>query len=513
MNQLVSITTALCLPAPDIEALIQGHTVAALSRIFIRPGQQFALSPADSSAIPLSIEQYYRPIFLDIAYGAIRKLNSQELFAQTKQISLLAEKEKLQLPIPTSETVSIQAWARCELCQIIDSTELLIALSSLTIWTKEALQETLKQRQNIFLAYLRIYHLPKAIEILVKRNSQFVALPQPITASDANPVLSDRIFNLRKHQLETRQPPLHPELENLQSAIASLAITNPSATELDRDIKAFLGWSSDQSTNPVDSDLAWIHTIADVGNSSDGHAFEKLVRKGLLQLGFTGSGLDPDSTGGPGGMDFYCEYPYRIVGECKATKSYKVPDGTPAQLLKIGMNHLGKVQYDCSIKLIVAAGDLTFYALRTATENYMNVIRPETLQRLVEMQVHYKGCINLIELKQCLQNDPFGLADDKINNYIEKVCQNIKLRSHIVQVLKNYLEATKYEPAGVEGLHGAYVGSHPPQSLESSEIHEILLELSSPLTGYVGRIKGENWRGDRFYFLRDLPITNRKRTN
>ncbi|MEA5506617.1 hypothetical protein VB735_26650 [Halotia wernerae UHCC 0503] len=45
-------------------------------------------------------------------------------------------------------------------------------------------------------------------------------------------------------------------------------------------------------------------------------------------------------------MDFYIEQPYAIVGECKATKTEKVTDGTPAQLLKIGMNHLGKFQYD-----------------------------------------------------------------------------------------------------------------------------------------------------------------------
>ncbi len=49
MNQQFSIPTALCLHAPDIEALIQGRTIAALPRMFIRPGQRFALYPADSS--------------------------------------------------------------------------------------------------------------------------------------------------------------------------------------------------------------------------------------------------------------------------------------------------------------------------------------------------------------------------------------------------------------------------------------------------------------------------------
>ncbi len=49
MNQQFSISTALCLPVPDIEALIQGRTIAALPRMFIRPGQRFALYPVDSS--------------------------------------------------------------------------------------------------------------------------------------------------------------------------------------------------------------------------------------------------------------------------------------------------------------------------------------------------------------------------------------------------------------------------------------------------------------------------------
>ncbi|MEH1942544.1 MAG: DUF1802 family protein [Nostoc sp.] len=456
MNQQFSIPTALCLPVPDIEALIQGRTIAALPRMFIRPGQRFALYPTDSS-------------------------------------------------------VSIKAWAKCELCQILDETKPLDILSKLTIWTPKVLKEILQTQQYLFLGYLRVYQLPQLQEIPVNPNIQekigkFVSLPNSLTVSEEKPVLNDRTFAQRKHQLEKLEPPLHSELEELQSAIASLSISQPAAKQLDDDIKVFLGWSSNQPTNPLDLDLPWIQKIAKVGNSSDGHTFEKLVRRGLLKLGFTGSGLNPDGTGGAGGMDFYAEQPYPIVGECKATKTEKVTDGTPAQLLKIGMNHLRKVQYENSIKLIVAAGELNFYALRTATENQMNVISPETLQKLVELQAHYKNSINLLELKECLQQAPFGLAEDKINTYIDKVEQSIRLRSHIIQLVKNYLENSGIESAGVEALHGAYFGSHPPQRIQTPEMHEILIELSSPLTGYLGRIKGSDWKSDRFYFLRDLPI-------
>jgi hypothetical protein len=421
-------------------------------------------------------------------------------------MSLLSDEEQLKLPLLAYETVLVKAWANCELCQIINNAESLVALSHLTIWTKKGLQEILTQRHNIFLAYLRVYQLPKSIEVAIKSNSLFISLPQSLNVSEAKPVINDRTFAQRKRQLEKLEPPLHPELEELQSAIASLSISQPAAKQLDNDIKVFLGWSRDQTTNPLDLDLPWIQKIAEVGNSSDGHTFEKLVRRGLLKLGFTGSGLNPDATGGAGGMDFYTEQPYPIVGECKATKTEKVTDGTPAQLLKIGMNHLGKVQYENSIKLIVAAGELNFYALRTATENQMNVISPETLQKLVELQAHYKNSINLLELKDCLQQAPFGLAEDKLNTYIDKVEQSIKLRSHIIQLVKNYLQNSGIESAGVESLHGAYFGSHPPQPIRTAEMHEILIELSSPLTGYLGRIKGSDWKSDRFYFLRDLPI-------
>lgn len=456
MNQQFSISIALCLPVPDIEALIQGRTIVALPKMFIRPGQRFALYPVDSS-------------------------------------------------------VSIKAWAKCELCQILDETKPLEILSKLTIWTPKVLKEILQKQQYLFLAYLRVYQLPELQEILINPNIQeklgkFVSLPNSLTVSEEKPVLNDRTFTQRKHQLEKLEPALHPELEELQSAIASLTISQPAAKQLDDDIKVFLGWSSDKPTNPLDLDLPWIQKIAQVGNSSDGHTFEKLVRRGLLKLGFTGSGLNPDGTGGAGGMDFYAEQPYPIVGECKATKTEKVTDGTPAQLLKIGMNHLGKVRYENSIKLIVAAGELNFYALRTATENQMNVISPETLQKLVELQAHYKNSINLLELKEYLQQAPFGLAEDKLNTYINKIEQSIKLRSHIIQLVKKHLEKTSDVNVGVDTLHVAYIYGNPPESLKDKELYEILIEVSSPLTGYLGRIKGSNLNSDRFYFLRDLPI-------
>lgn len=83
------------------------------------------------------------------------------------------------------------------------------------------------------------------------------------------------------------------------------------------------------------------------------------------------------------------------------------------------------------------------------------------------------------------------------------------MRSHIIQLVKNYQQNAGTDAGGVEALHGAYCHSKPPQPLTPEEMHEILIELSSPLAGYLGREKREDWKSDRFYFLRDLT-TNPK---
>jgi hypothetical protein len=486
MSQQVSISTALRLPAPDIEALIEGRMIAAMSRMFINPQRQFALYPSDTSINALPNDQYYRSNFLPTAQKTLAELGA--------------------------DTVLIKAWARCELCQILNEAKAFDVLSQLTVWTEEALQKMLSNQGHIFLTYLRVYRLTQPVEIPVNPNPRFVPLPQPLRVTETTPVLSDRIFTQRRRQLEKLEPPLHPELEELESAIAKLSPTNPAATQLVQDIKLFLCWASNQTIKQLDSDLAWIYKIAEVGNSSDGQEFEKLVRKSLIKLGFKNSNrnpktsLDPNATGGAGGLDFYCEKPYPVVGECKASKKESVPNSVTAQLIHLGHTHLGKAEFDRAIKLIVAAGPLTTSALQAAIGNQMNVIRPETLQRLVELKAMHEGVIDLSKLKRCLQQAPFGLADDKVNSAIDKMWRDIKLRSHIVQLVKTYLENTGNERVSVHALHGAYAMSHPPQPLQPEKLHEILVELSSPLTGYLGRKEGSDWGRDRFYFLRELKV-------
>jgi hypothetical protein len=484
MTNLVSISTALCLPAPDIEALLQGRLVAAMPRIFINPGQQFALHPCDISTNSLSIEQYYRSSFSPIAQTTIAQLGS--------------------------DIVSIKAWARCELCQSIGDTDALVALSRLTVWTTEGLQEVIRQRHHIFLAYLRVYQLPQQIETAVNPNTQdkigkFVGLPNSLTVNESLPVLSDRLFTQHCRQLEKLEPPLHPELEELQSAIAQLTITNHDAQKLNHHIQTFLGWASTPVIKQPDSDLSWISTINDLGtaatggNYEKGTAFERIVHKSLAFLGF---GVDPNARGGAGGMDLYCTTPYPLVGECKAGKS--IPDNTVEELDRIGKRHLGKETYEQGVKLIIGPGEPTRNLQASAKVSSISIIKPMTLQRLVELQAKYPGSVNLIELKPYLEA---GQIDYRLDEYIDKVKSNIKLRSHLVQAVKQLCElGSEHQTVEIRVQYNAVFAKETSSKLNDSVVHNLLIELSSPLTGYLGRKKGSDG-SDRFYFLRDLSIT------
>lgn len=485
MSQQVSIQTALCLPAPDIEALIQGQMIAAMPRIFITPGRQFALYPSDILNNVLPPEQYYHSRLLPTIQNNLAELGN--------------------------ETVLIKAWARCEFCQDLDETVPLEALSKLTIWTMDGLQETLWQRQFIRLAYLRVYLLSQPLEIPANKQDKFMALPHSMSVTDAKPILSDRLFTQRRRQLEKLEPPLHPELEELQSAIAQLAITNPTAKKLDQDLKLFLGWTEHSQTTQPAPDLAWINTITELGDRSKenegtsnyqaGTDFEIVVRKSLEFLGFT---VDYFHKGGAGGVDVFCSQPYPLVGECKAGR--KIPNPTAVQLLNLGTLRLkSKELFQQAAKLIIGPGEPTTQLNDAAIIQGMAIINPETLEKLVKLQSKYPNSVDLFKLKDYLKP---GQSDDEVEKYIAQVEKEIKLRSYIVQLVKDYLENSGMKRVSVHSLHGAYVTSCPPVPLTPKALQEILIELSSPLTGYLGRNKGSDSEAllqtDRFYFLRDL---------
>jgi len=485
MNQLFSLPTALCLPVSDIEALIQGQTVVALSGMFIRSGQRFGLYPTDNLLIPLSIQKYYRPNFLSNVQTTIKSVDS--------------------------ETFPIRAWASCEFCQILDKNTPLDLLSQLTIWTVETFEMIIQKQQNIFLAYLRVYHLAELGEIpfspkIREKIGRFVSLSKT-NCSQAKPVLTTQVFNQRKKQLENLEPPLYSELEDLQNALASIASTNTSAQKLENKIKMLLYGSTIEITNTLKPDMAWINTIIDLGNRSiredegksnyqAGTDFENIVRKGLEFLGFT---IDYSHKGGAGGLDLFCSQPYLLVGECKSGRT--IPNDTAVQLLNLGTLRLkNKELINQSVKLIIGPGKPTTQLEDAAKVHNMAIINPETLEKLVKLQSNYPNSIDLFELKKYLKP---GRSDEEIEKYVQKVEESIKLRSQIISVVKELSAQNNEKSFIVTEIRTHYNVNHNPK-LTDELAHDFLVELSSPLTGYLGREKGNDWKSDRFYHLRDL---------
>jgi hypothetical protein len=92
MSESVLLEKALCLPAPDVEALVQGRMIVATPQIFIDAGEQFVLYPCDTSINLLPTVRHYRPNFLHIAQTSLSQL--------------------------CAETVMLKAWAKCEVCEI-----------------------------------------------------------------------------------------------------------------------------------------------------------------------------------------------------------------------------------------------------------------------------------------------------------------------------------------------------------------------------------------------------------
>lgn len=186
MSSSVSITTALCLAASDVETLIQGRMIAAISRTFINAIPHFAICPADS--------------FED------------------------------------AQTVTIQAWARLESCKIYSDPVELEKLAQLTTWSYQNLQNLLQERHKIFLTYLRVYRLPQPIEISAERvNSDkiggFIKLPLTLAATTADPTLNDALFKQRYQQLINLDVPQHPELEKLHDQLIELTLSEEVGTQ------------------------------------------------------------------------------------------------------------------------------------------------------------------------------------------------------------------------------------------------------------------------------------------
>ena len=95
----------------------------------------------------------------------------------------------------------------------------------------------------------------------------------------------------------------------------------------------------------------------------------------------------------------------------------------------------------------------------------------------------------------------------KINEYIQKVESDIKLRSRIVQIVKEEQDETQdVSVTEIRSTYNAKYIKFPEPKLIDSVVKDLLIELSSPLAGYLGRVEEKGKKCDRFYYLRDLPI-------
>jgi hypothetical protein len=462
----ILISTAMEVPSENLQALEDGSTITILPWNFLQIGQSFGL------------------------------------FSSTKNLPYFGS-----------------YWAKCRFCKSIDREELLQDLSRCTIWDEKELLVEFQKRGFIWLAFLQVYRSSQPFEIMDRKVGAFSPLKEAVSQSQSIPILSDTVFTKRYQRLDSLQPSLYPQLERLQVRVNQLLLTEPLAKNLAAEFDLFL-FEDRTSEKPIDPDLEWISQIASVGNSSDGNEFEKLTRKALIKLGFSNSlnnpkaSLDPEATGGAGGIDFYANYPYSIVGECKASKSVKIndnKDGAPIQLLKLGQKHLKPEEYDRSVKVILAAGDVTSYADNTSKSQKMNILRPETLQKLVELKAIHSGTINLWTLQECLKNGEFGIdADRKVNDYIEREWQQIELRSNLIETVRESQNIYKSDKVDISQILGScrHSSYENIKSIEEKEILNLAMELASPLTGYLGRIVESGV--DRFYFIRELPVREAK---
>ncbi len=388
--------------------------------------------------------------------------------------------------------VKISVWARCEVSQRFyekDKCDILATRLQIPI---ESLQTGIEQNGFIWLTYIRVYHLPSPVIIKNKVKGVFIALEDRVYINELQPVLDDITYENRKREVENLEPP-EPLDVQIQKTLEEV--------ELQRKMESL-------------KKLDWIKTITTLGNRSieleekknswqAGTDFENITKQALQFLGFT---IDYAHKGGAGGLDLLCLNPYPLFGECKAGKS--IPNDTVVQLLNLGTIRNNELfQKIGTVKLIIGSGKPTTQVLDGANVHKMAIINPTSLQKLVELKAKYDGAIDLFELKEYLQA---GQIDDKINEYIQKVENDIKLRSHIVNLVKTYLTNKGMTDVALDGLQGAYDFSDSPKNLSKEELKEILIELSSPLAGYLGRVEEKGKKCDRFYYLRDLPIENEK---
>ena len=450
---MISIANGLRISATNLDALRSGAIVGAFSKTFLAIDRAFALYP--------------------------------------------------DLQIENSDLVTVDLWAECKSCENIDSTFDISKLSELTALPIEELESIFQQRASIFLLVLRVYKLPNPIQVQQQSIGNFVPLPESITIFEKIPILDDEQFQ----QIQDQSKDLEPLIIPNQSP--DIVLDDDVFLEINPNIMTVEPQEvTDEETQPNNS-LSWIKTISTLGDRSietlekksnvkAGTDFENIVKKSLEFIGFT---VDHVHAGGSGGLDLFCSKPFPLIGECKSGKN--IPGNTVYELDNLSDDHLEDHIVANAQKLIIGAGKPTPQIQKRAIRKNISIINPRSLQKLVELNHKHLRAINLIELRPYLIA---GQADHKVDEYIQKVENEIKLRSQIVSLVSTYLSSRKANDVELKVLEGVFFNNPHTQNLSIEELKEILIELSSPLVGYLGRVEEDGKKCDRFYYLRDLPI-------
>ena len=428
-------------------------------------------------------------VLSSLQLGNITAIHAQSFYKSNQDFALFANDAE-------DPEVEISAWAHFERSQKFfekDKCDILAARLQVPI---ESLQTAIEQNGFIWLSYLRVYYLPSPIIVKNSTKGVFIALENRVYINKLQPVLDDSNYEKRKREVENLEPP-EPLDVQIQKMLEEV--------ELQRKMESL-------------KKLDWIKKITAKGNRSikedkgksnyqAGTEFEIIVKQSLEFLGFT---VDITHKGGAGGLDLFCSKPYPVAGECKAGRSKS--DKAVEQIDRIAKRILKENYLLASGLIILGSGDepsnqLVDSAISSKVTGSIkiSIIRAMTLQKLVELKAKYDGAINLFELKECLQA---GQIDDKIDEYIQKVEAKIKLRSCIVQAVKKLADIGTTQPnfERICTQYNAMFFTDNDSVLHDQEAKDILIELSSPLAGYLGRVKGDREKGDRFYYLRDLPI-------
>ena len=366
------------------------------------------------------------------------------------------------IEMDTPDSVLIQYYAECQDIDHLHHAAEIEALALEQQWSADSLQKLYNHRGNFLFGS----------GSLSVASIQVYQLPQPLIAKPLDHPKLGKFSGLRPLNLD-------PQLK----------IENPIA---------IIPLKSKANQN-------WIKTIADLGNRTKedqpkstyqaGTDFENITRRSLEFLGFT---IEEAYHGGAGGLDFYCSHPFPLVGECKSGS--KIPSDTTEQLIKLGGMKLEPEDFKVATKLIIGPGKPTPDVIQASEKWKVSIMKPETLQNLAQLQAQYPGAIDLFKLKEYLKA---GQIDEEIQTFIDRAKQDIDIRRSIIAIVKD-----NPEDATPSTIRIYYKTTYKPDpnlpDLTDQEIRDILIELSSPLTGYLGRKAGSDG-SDRFYFRKNLP--------